>query len=83
MPSSPFMNLHKFLQLIPAISHPLQLDMGLYLVNVLQDHREQLIENKEQKLTLFAAHGKRYYQGNYKALSSAQYYSISISMTSS
>ena len=83
MSSSPFKNLHKSLQLVPASSHPLQLDAGLSLLNILQDHREQLIENKEQKLTLSAAHEKRYYQGHYKALSSAQYYSVSVSMTSS
>ena len=29
MPSSPFKNLQKFLQLNPAILHPLQLDTGL------------------------------------------------------
>ena len=52
-------------------------------MNILQDHREQLVENKEQKLTLSAAHEKRYDLWHYKALSSAQYYSVSVSMTSS
>ena len=41
---------------------------------MLQDHREQLIENKGQKNKLFAAHGKRYYQWHHKAVSTAHFY---------
>ena len=44
-PPSPFKDLHKFLKPIPAISFP---RTGKKLLKMLQDHRELLIENKEE-----------------------------------
>ena len=45
LPSSPFKDLDKFLKPTPAIFFPPRVRHG----KMLQDHREQLIENKEEK----------------------------------
>ena len=45
LPSSPFKDLDKFLKPTPAIFSPPRVRHG----KMLQDHREQLIENKEEK----------------------------------
>ena len=46
-PSSPFKDLDKFLKPIPAISFPFTARYGKVAFE--HDHREQLIENKEEK----------------------------------